>query len=175
MERFRADGRRRLAIVATFNHYADQCADIVACARAHGLETRHCWIHYFNPDGNISARAVMELIMSIRRRNRPDAVYITDDHLVSDAVFGLADGGARLPGDMTVIGHANFPHHLRLALPITRLGPDLDHVVRTALQRIETQLAGHSPPPETVIEPVFEEDGVSHRLSAFCRENAARH
>jgi DNA-binding LacI/PurR family transcriptional regulator len=158
MERFRAAGRRRLAIIATFNRYADQCAETVACARAHGLETRHRWIHYFDPKSNISARAVMELMMSVPRRARPDAIYITDDHLVEEAVRGLADGGARVPKDMTVIGHANFPHHLRLALPVTLLGPDLERMLHTAVRLVEGQLAGRSVPAETVLHPVFADE-----------------
>jgi DNA-binding LacI/PurR family transcriptional regulator len=158
MQRFKSEGRRRLAIVTTFNYRGPACDAIVACARAHGLQTRHAWIHYFEPRSNPSARAVAELLMSLPRRQRPDAVYINDDHLVHEAVLGLADAGVRVPRDLSVIAYANFPHEAALALPVTRLGPDIGRILRTAVGLIEDQLAGRKPAPLTTLQPVFEEE-----------------
>jgi DNA-binding LacI/PurR family transcriptional regulator len=157
MQRFESEGRQRLAILTTFNYRGAACDAIIACARAHGLQTRHAWIHYFEPRSNPSARAVAELLMSLPRRQRPDAVYINDDHLVREAVLGLADAGVRVPRDLSVIAYANFPNRETLALPVTRLGPDIGRVLRTAVGLIEDQLAGRKPAPLTTLQPVFEE------------------
>lgn len=156
MQRFRSEGRRRLAIITTFNHRGPACDAIVDCARTHGLQTRHAWIHYFESRSNPSARAVAELLMSLPRRQRPDAVYINDDHLVREAVLGLADARVRVPQDLSVIAYANFPNQQSLALPVTRLGPDIGHVLRVAVGLIEDQIAGRKPPPLTILPPVFE-------------------
>ncbi len=158
MQRFQSEGRRQLAIITTFNQRGPACDAIVACARAHGLRTRHAWIHYFEPRSNPSARAVTELLMSLPRRQRPDAVYINDDHLVREAVRGLADAGVRVPQDLSVVAYANFPSRETLALPVTRLGPDINRVLRTAVALIEDQLAGRKPAPLTTLQPVFEEE-----------------
>jgi DNA-binding LacI/PurR family transcriptional regulator len=158
MQRFASEGRRRIAILTTFNQRGATCDAIVACARAHGLQTRHAWIHFFDPRSNPSARAVAELLMTLPRRQRPDAVYINDDNLVREAVLGLADAGVRLPQDLSVIAHANFPAEVSLALPVTRIGPDIDRILRTAIALIEDQLTGRKPAPLTTLLPVFEEE-----------------
>lgn len=157
MRRFREAGRRRLALITTFNLRGAACDAIVACARECGLRTRHAWIHYFDPKSNPSARAVAELLMSLPRRQRPDAVYINDDHLVQQAVLGLADAGVRVPRDLSVIAHANFPHRDRLALPVTRLGPDIGQILRAAVGLLAGQQASRQPPAVTTLEPVFED------------------
>lgn len=158
MQRIESEGRRRLAIITTFNHRGPGCDAIVACAHIHGLRTRHAWIHYFDPRSNPSARAVTELLMSLPRRQRPDALYINDDHLVVEAVRGLIDAGVRVPEDISVIAYTNFPNPQPLALPVTRLGPDIGALLRTAVGLIEGQLAGRKPPPLTTMQPVFEDE-----------------
>lgn len=158
MQRFEREGRRRLALITTFNHRGSACDAIIACAEAHGLRTRHAWIHYFDPRSNASARAVTELLMSLPRRQRPDALYINDDHLVVEAVRGLSEAGVRVPEDLSVIAYTNFPHLQSLALPVTRLGPDNGALLRTAVGLIEDQVAGRKPPPVTTMQPVFEEE-----------------
>jgi DNA-binding transcriptional regulator YhcF (GntR family) len=156
MEKFRADGRSRLAVVATFNHYHDQCASIIAAAADHGLQTRHSWIHYFDPSSGLSARAVMELMMSLPPEARPDAIYITDDHLVHEAVEGLATADLDVSRELTVIGHNNFPSRPRVPFPIHLLGPDLSHILNAGLAAI--QMAQEGPPPAAVLQlpPAFE-------------------
>lgn len=158
IQRFAAEGRRRLAIITTFNQRDGLCEEIIACAHRHGLTTHHAWVHYFDTHSYPSGRAVAELLMSLPRRQRPDALLINDDHLVKEAVLGLSDAGVRVPGDVSVIAYTNFPTQDTLALPVTRLGPDIGGILRTAIGLIEEQIAGRKPAPLTTLLPVFEEE-----------------
>ncbi len=156
IERFVANGRRRLAVITTFNLYQGGIRDILGCARDRGLETQRRWVHYFDPKTDITARAVCELMMTLPKNNRPDAVYITDDHLVHEATLGLADSGIAVPDDVEVVAHANFPQPEPASVPVTYLGFDLADVLNRALALVDRQLAGKTVPAEASVDPIFQ-------------------
>ena len=49
--------------------------------------------------------------------DRPDALVITDDNLVPAATAGVLAAGRRVPADLEVVAHANFPHVTPSAVP----------------------------------------------------------
>jgi len=157
MEHFRARGRRRLGIVTTYSYYR-QMGAVLRSARAHGLLTRRRWTHFFDVRSDITARAVTELMMSLSAADRPDALYVMDDHLVSQATAGVADAGRRAPGEVDVVAQCNFPYIQSAAVPVTYLGVNVPEVLTTALAMIDRQAAGRPVPPVTWLTQRFEHE-----------------
>ncbi len=70
---------------------------------------------------------------------RPDGLIIADDHLVDHACTGLIRQGMRLPEDVDVVAHANFPVHGTDIAPIARLGYDIPKVFSTCVELLVRQ------------------------------------
>ena len=152
---FQEQGRRRLGIITTF-HYRNQIDATLQCAREHGLQTARAWVHYLDTRTPYPARTVTELLMSLPAGKRPDALYINDDHLVSEAVSGVADAGVRVPQELTIVAHANFPAIQPTPILVTYLGYDTATTLHTALRCIDRQLAEEKVPNITGLDPVFD-------------------
>lgn len=156
MQYFQAQGRKRFSIIATAHHSAEDLEPILQCARDHGLQTSPAWVHCLLENFAYPAQSLVQLLMSLPSNKRPDALYIHDDHLLRDATQGLADSGVRVPAEITVIGHANFPATQPTAVPVIYLGYDMGAVMRAALGIIDQQLAGRKVPELTLVNPVFD-------------------
>jgi len=70
------------------------------------------------------------------RRDKVDALFITDDNLVPHATEGLVRAGVRVPEDILVLSHANFPHVMKSAVPIRYVGYDVRGLINKALDAI---------------------------------------
>ena len=155
MQYFQKQGRHRLGIITTF-HYRNQIEPILQCAREHGLATARTWVHFMDERTPYPARTVTELLMSLPGGKRPDALYINDDHLVTEAAGGVADAGVRVPQDLTIVAHANFPAIQPTAAPVTYLGYDSATLLRTALGLLDQLRAGQKAPDVIWLDPVFD-------------------
>ena len=155
MQYFQEQGRHRLGIITTF-HYRNQIESILQCARENGLQTARTWVHFLDERTPYPARTVTELLMSLPAGHCPDALYINDDHLVTEAVGGVADAAVRVPTDLTIVAHANFPAIQPTAVPVTYLGYDSAALLRTALGLLNQQRAGQKTPDVTWLDPVFD-------------------
>jgi DNA-binding LacI/PurR family transcriptional regulator len=106
-----------------------------------------------NPDG---ARLAVELLMA--DRERPDALLINDDNFVEPAVAGLVAAGVRVPEELTVVGHANFPLPPPKALPVRLLGYDQRAMLRAAIDLIDRCRSGETPSQSITLPPLWEEE-----------------
>ncbi len=83
-------------------------------------------------DGQAVRVAVYHMMQQPKTR-RPDALLITDDHMVEPVTKALRDAKVRCPEDVLVIAHCNYPlpppHHV----PVTFIGYDLAEVMDDAV------------------------------------------
>ena len=107
------------------------------------------WVHHIDPKTDMSARPIAELLMSLSKRDRPDALLVHDDHLLQKVAEGLHDNGVSVPRDLDVVSLANFPRALGAAVSVTYVGPDMREAVDLSLQQIAQQLDGSSTTPRT--------------------------
>ena len=101
---------------------------------------------------------VVHLLFESGRPNRPDALIITDDNLVEYATAGLVTAGVRVPDDVDVVAHCNFPWPVPSAVPVKRIGYDTREVLRQCVSVIDMQRQGQTPPEQVFVEAVFEEE-----------------
>lgn len=158
----RAHGRRRVAVVSVA-HLGPMMWELARVPlAAHGLMTRPWWRAEAALQCTGALRPAMQMLWRLPASDRPDAVVITDDNLVPEATAGLAAAGARVPRDLVIVAHANFPLPTVSALPSVRLGFDVRRVVATCLDVLEQRGRGVDI-PEPVVVPAELETEISER------------
>jgi hypothetical protein len=105
-----------------------------------------------------SAVNLTRLLLRPEAGGRPDALLITDDNLVDHALAGLVAEGLRVPDDVEVVAHCNFPCPLPSVLNVRRLGFDADAVLTACIRVIDQQRAGAAVPQRTPLLPMFAEE-----------------
>jgi DNA-binding LacI/PurR family transcriptional regulator len=105
-----------------------------------------------------SAYHAAMLLMKLSGEDRPDALIIRDDNLVEAATEGLAFSGVRIPRDLEVVAHCNFPVRPPSCVPVTRLGLDCRDMVLRDLECLATQREGRPFQMNTEMPVVFESE-----------------
>jgi DNA-binding LacI/PurR family transcriptional regulator len=105
-------------------------------AAARGMAARWDWVQGLDIRFPQTARNLIQLLMRSSAKDRPDGLLIGDDNLVEYAAAGLIDSGIKVPSDIEVVAHCNFPWPTPSVLPVKRLGYD----VRECLQECTTAI-----------------------------------
>jgi len=150
LDHFAARGRRRVAVLTVTGAVAGHFGDISAALAGRGLTTRACWSHEVNLATPHTARTLVHLIMCACHGERPDALLITDDNLVGPATEGLVAAGCRVPEDLDVVGHCNFPWPTPAHVPVRRIGYDANRCLRLCLESLAAQRRGEACPDRTL-------------------------
>jgi DNA-binding LacI/PurR family transcriptional regulator len=155
LDRLIAQGRRRIALL-TVPGLSGQHLDTYRAALAErGLPYQPWNVQVGLQDEPQWAAHLAMLLFRGAAGDRPDGLIIADDHLVDHACAGLIRQGMRIPEDVAVVAHANFPIVGSDLAPIARLGYDIPGVFATGLDLLGRQRAGQPVPRSTVIAPVF--------------------
>ncbi len=156
----RAAGRRRLAVIRGPVHQDEDAGvpRLLETARQHGLECRPHWIQDVHLELRSAAARAAQLLFHPGQRERPDALLIADDNLVEHATRGLCELGLRIPRDVTVVAHANFPWPTPSAVPVRRVGYDIARMLRECLAVLEAQRRGAMPAAVTRLPAVFDDE-----------------
>ena len=89
---------------------------------------------------------------------RPNILIIDDDNYVEEATKGIVETGLRVPQDMTVIAHCNWPAPPPAAVPVTRLGFDARVLLAECIHVIDSQREGVVPPPARLLPVQLQEE-----------------
>ena len=150
-------GRQRVALLALGSEMAMFCAQFRTALARSNITTRPYWLQCADI-GSLAARQCMHLLMHGNQTERPDGLIIADDNLVEPATAGLVDAGVRVPDDMDVVAHANFPWQPSSLVPAKFLGFDTRQILRVCIQTIDMQRQGRVPPRLTIVPPVFDDE-----------------
>ena len=148
--------RRRVALVSVVNAGRTMWAAAQPALAAHGLESRPWWRVEATTLYPGALQPVMQMLCRLPASDRPDAVIVTDDNLVPDATAGLAAAGARLPRNLAIVAHTNFPLPTTSALPAVRLGFDVRRVVATCIDVLDQRNRGATLPGPVIVPVEFE-------------------
>jgi len=153
-------GRRRVAVITITARADSWMPDVVGQVRAHGFIIHDWWVQAVPPNDVRWARNAAGLLLRANGPDRPDAVIIDDDNLVPSATAGIAATGLRVPDDVDVVAHTNFPWPTQSAVPVVRVGTDTRRLVITAVDLIETMRSGEEVPEVVEIQACFEEEAL---------------
>jgi len=104
--------------------------------RRHGLRHESRWVQMPAMGVYEAAAHLAELMMA--DRNRPDALLITDDNFTEAVLEGLHRAKVKMPHDLVVVSHANFPSPPKVSRGVTLLGYDATETFSEAVQIIDT-------------------------------------
>jgi len=151
----RAQGRRRVALVSVA-HLGPMMWELAqAPLAAHGLISHPWWRADAALQCPGALRPAMQMLWRLPAADRPDAMVITDDNMVTEATAGLAEAGVRVPQDLAIVAHANFPLQTVSVLPVVRLGVDVRRVLGTCLDVLEQRGRGVVIPEPVIIPAEF--------------------
>jgi DNA-binding LacI/PurR family transcriptional regulator len=152
-----SSGRRRLALMA-FQLDEKHEQEITMHLQRRGLAIPSYWRQLVNPRDPLAAQRCAELLLRGEAGTRPDGLLIMDDNLIEGAVAGLHAAGVRVPQDVAVVAHANFPLASRTVSPLRLLGYDSLTALRVAIDLIDRERRGETVPHVTCLPAVFEEE-----------------
>lgn len=111
--------------------------------------------HLLQPETSVG---LMQLLFQGPPESRPDGLIIGDDNFVQHATQGIATAGVKVPEELQIIAHSNFPWAPEGDLPVTHLGFDAREILRMAIGHINALRQGRELPPVTVIDASFEKE-----------------
>jgi len=130
-------GGKRVALLMPPTHYTRKTLENIhdLCVKC-GLETRPYWCQrpdYRQPQWTMNC---VELLMRLPEHDRPDCMAILDDSLTESAALGLKAAGVRVPEDLKVVAHANFPLNRKLVQPFVHVGIDHYEILVNAIRSL---------------------------------------
>jgi len=154
-DHLQSHGCRRIAVLAAAN---DQLHALAAEVDKRGLLCPPHWQLMLLPQSAASACNCVRLLLQGPAGTRPDGLLILDDNLVEHTLAGVIAEQIRVPIDLEVVAHCNFPWPPNKMLPVTRLGFDSREVLRQCMHLIDRQRRGEPVPGLTHVAPVFEHE-----------------
>jgi len=170
LEHLASRGRRRAALL-----WLDDPARHAGVLAGCGLEVRPQWNLRFHAALPAAARQPVQLLLDRPPADRPDGLIVTDDNLVADAVAGVIAAGVRVPQDLEIVSHANFPQPVPTSVPTTRLGFDCRTIMRLCFETIAARRRGREVPRETRVPALFEEELGEPDAPALAAGSSALH
>jgi DNA-binding LacI/PurR family transcriptional regulator len=150
-------GRKRVAFVRPITEPEVRARAVQRMIAEHGLTTKPYWSLPIVLEAAGATRSYVHLLMNPDQKTRPDALIVANDNFVPHVLAGLSDAGARIPDDVLVIAHANFPAEPIATISLRRLGFDVRQVLETLTSLIQRQQEGKKVPNLTTIKAQFEE------------------
>lgn len=158
LDELAATGRRRVAIVLSDGMYR-HCPDYYLPAlQKRGFPAHPWWIQILERRPVEAVRHAVQLLMRPGQTDRPDALLVLDDNLVENACAGLVAAGVRVPDEVSVVAHCNFPWPPPAVLPLRRIGFDARQVLVSSVECINRQRRGENIEPSVLIPARFEDE-----------------
>jgi Bacterial regulatory proteins, gntR family/Periplasmic binding protein-like domain len=156
LEHFAARGRKRVAMLLKPGMLEDWGTTIDRKMTELGLTTQPYWQQFLGPP--MAVRNCLHLLLNRSQTERPDALLITDDGWSEHAVAGLVAAGVRVPEELEVVAHCNFPAPGSRVLPFRRLGWEVRQFLETAVDRLDVQRESGTVGPGVRLAAVFEDE-----------------
>jgi len=100
------------------------------------------------------------------RQEKVDALFITDDNLLSYATQGLKRATKSLPENLLVLSQANFPHVPPAAVPVRLFGYDIRGLLKTTIDVIFKKQRKQAVPVQTSFQ-IYMDDELPYTLPAI--------
>jgi len=142
MDDLAARGRKRVACLCLTQVLDEQVEAMRAMAAARGLSMPARWVQAVDHTRAHWAGRLAQLLFDPNQAERPDALFIVDDTLVEPATAAMASMGLRVPRDVEIVAHANFPWATPCHLPAHRIGFDIRQVLSRCVESIDQQRRG---------------------------------
>jgi DNA-binding LacI/PurR family transcriptional regulator len=107
-------------------------------AKQFGIETRPEWILSAPEKYTLAVKNLVWLLMSLPNGERPEALYVADDNLLPLVQAALVEKGVKVPDELMLICHYNFPDCTQTVLPVKKIGYDVRDILNQGVQLIRS-------------------------------------
>ena len=107
---------------------------MLQAAQHRGLDTEPYW-HVRT--GAAGVRSFVRLLLNQPQEQRPDGLIVADDNLVEEALAGILESGVKVPDQLTVVTHCNYPVPPSQIVPTTRVGFNVIDVFERAIETLQ--------------------------------------
>jgi hypothetical protein len=134
-------GRRQRVAMLTYDATDEFAESFLSAAAKRDLRSSAAWVQSPRLRSTSVARMV-ELLFQLPSDRRPDALLIEDDNYVEPATAALAEAGVRVPQEVLVLAHCNFPNIPPSSVPVVRLGFRARDLLLDCVKTLERQREG---------------------------------
>ena len=154
IDRFIELGRRKIAVVSTTEWFSAMGRHLESVMKSRGLSVPEYWMQGVDRRSPAWAGRVVRLLLSARPSDRPDALFLADDNIVTEATEGIVASGIS-PSKLSVISHCNFPWPPESRFPTTWIGFDAGEILNRGIAMLDAQRAGRAVQAATSVQPRF--------------------
>jgi len=151
LDLLKAKGCRRVALLINAFRGEEHVEEFIEMAEAHGMSSCARWIHGIHWECAHWGKTCMQ--MMLHGSDTPDALILSDDNFVPHATAGIAMSGVKVPDELTIVAHTNFPYPTHSEVPVIRAGTDVRLLMKTAVETIEALRRGEPVPDDNVLPP----------------------
>jgi DNA-binding transcriptional regulator YhcF (GntR family) len=151
-------GRTRVGLLTIPSRQPDYLLSPEFGLAERGLRTSIHWANAADPHQPQWMLHALRGFLDRPAADRPEALIVSDDHLVEPAAEALESLGVRVPDDLLVIGHWNFPLVYDGPIPVRLIGYDARDLLRRLIENIERMRRGEDAEPFAQINPISEEE-----------------
>jgi hypothetical protein len=100
---------------------------------------------------------LVRLLFDADSAHVPDGLIIADDNIVEHAVAGVLQAEVRVPQDLKVVTHCNWPAPVPSVVPVTRLGYDVRELLARCIEQLNRLREGEPVSNVCLIEATTEQ------------------
>ena len=129
--------------VVDHNHFSTYHEEeIFRLAKARNIDLPKYNFQVRHPALAVRTRDLSHLLLKGEAKDRPQALWIANDSLVEGATKGIVDAGLKVPEDLIVISHCNFPKKSKSFVNTYWYGLDVNDFINLALDILNRQTRG---------------------------------
>lgn len=101
-----------------------------------GLATKAEWILSASRGYLKSTENLVKLLLSLPIQDRPEGIYITDDNLLPYVQSALIEKNIKVPDEIKLVCHCNFPDNSVSVLPVKKTGINAEDIIEAMIRLI---------------------------------------
>jgi len=125
-----------------------------------GMESPDHWFIPIGTDTREGAGKITRILLDGPRDRRPNGLIIADDNLVDHALGGVFLSRVKVPGELEIVAHCNWPNPVMSVMPVKRLGYDIRKALSVIIDALlESKGRSGLQDMESIpLVPLFEEE-----------------
>ena len=148
----RAKGRNRVAV---FDFLGDpQSDEYSADLSRFGLRTLPHWNFPAQPHMTMAIQSFVRVLLDRPAAQRPSALLVTDDNLVSAVSEGVLASGLMAPKEIEIVSLVNLPSFPKVSTPVTWFGFDTRDLIAKSFDGLEAVARKQPFPALSLLDPV---------------------
>lgn len=149
-------GRKKVAVLSNYKDSVHQV--LIHEVQDRGMEFRPHWFLTANAELPSTAEPITRLLLCGSQPELPDALIVSNDNMVDAVLAGVIAMNKRVPEDLDILTHCNWPTPKGHVIPTCRLGYDVRQILDRCVDVINDMRAGRNVNDEVLVPALFEHE-----------------